>query len=51
MIGYVVSCGQRDLVDGGKREWDSEIKKSLDDEYLDWRNLMIMYMILEELYK
>lgn len=51
MIGHVVSRGQRDLADGGKREWDSEVKKSLDDEYPDWRNPMTTRMIPEELHK
>lgn len=51
MIGHVVSRGQRDLADGGKREWDSEVKKSLDDEYPDWRNPMTTHMIPEELHK
>lgn len=51
MIGqYVVSRGQRDLADDGKREWDSEIEKSLDDEYPDWKNPTTTYMIPEELH-
>ena len=51
MIGHVVSRGQRDLADDGKREWDSEIKKSLDDEYPDWNDPKTTYMIPEELQK
>ena len=51
MIGHVVSRGQRDLADEGKREWDSEIKKSLDDEYPVWRNPTTTHMIPEELHK
>ena len=50
MIG-VISRGQRDLADDGKREWDSEIKKSLDDEYPDWRDPKTTHMIPEELQK
>ena len=50
MIG-VISRGQRDLADDGKREWDSEIKKSLDDEYPDWRYPNTTHMIPEELQK
>ena len=51
MIGHVVSCGQRDLADDGKREWDSEIEKSLDDQYPDWKNPTTTHMIPEELHK
>ena len=52
MIGQVISRGQRDLADDGKREWpwDSEIIKTLDDEYPDWRNPTTTYMIPEELH-
>lgn len=51
MIGNVISRGQSDLVDDGKREWDSEIKKCLDDEYPDWKYPKTTYMIPEELHK
>jgi len=51
MIGHVISRGQRDLADDGKREWDSEIEKSLDDEYPDWRYPTTTHMIPEELHK
>ena len=51
MIGLVVSRGQRDLADDGKREWDSEIEKSLDDEYPDWKNPKTTHMIPKELHK
>lgn len=51
MIGHVISRGQSDLADDGKREWDSEIKKHLDDEYPDWKHPKTTYMIPEELHK
>jgi len=51
MVGYIISRGQRDLADDGKREWDSEIEKSLDDEYPDWRDPKTTHMIPEELHK
>lgn len=51
MIGHVIGRGQSDLADDGKREWDSEIKKSLDDEYPDWRNPETTHMIPDELHK
>lgn len=51
MNGRVVSRGQRDLADDGKREWDSEIIKSLDDEYPDWKDPKTTHMVPEELHK
>ena len=51
MIGHIVSRGQRDLADDGKREWDSEIEKSLDDEYPDWKYPETTHMIPKELHK
>lgn len=51
MIGHFISRGQSDLADDGKREWDSEIKKSLDDEYPDWRYPETTHMIPDELHK
>ena len=52
MIGrQVISRGQSDLSDDGKREWDSEIKKSLDVAYPDWRYPKTTHMIPDELHK
>lgn len=52
MIGSLVkSRGQAGLADNGKREWDSEIVKSLDDEFPDWNDPKTTYMIPEELHK
>lgn len=51
MIGHVIGRGQRDLADDGKRKWDSEIEKSLDAEYRDWRYPETTHMIPDELHK
>lgn len=51
MIDHVISRGQRNLADDGKREWDSEIEESLNDEYPDWKHPKTTHMIPEELHK
>lgn len=50
MIG-IKSRGQADLADNGRREWDSEIMKSLDDEFPDWNYPKTTHMVPDELHK
>lgn len=46
MIGVSLkSCGQKDLADDGKRDWDDEIRSRLDQEYVDWKNPQRTYMV------
>ena len=47
----VKSRGQKDLADDGKRDWDSEIVDTLNDEYSDWKNPKTTHMIPEELHR
>lgn len=52
MIGsFIKSRGQAGLADNGRREWDSEIIKSLDDEFPDWNYPKTTHMIPDELHK
>ena len=46
MIGaQLKSCGQKDLADDGRRDWDDEIRSRLDQEYADWKNPKRTYMV------
>lgn len=49
MLGLpaVKSCGQRDLADDGKRNWDDQIQDFLNSNYPDWQNPSKTYMIPE----
>ena len=48
MIGSSLkSCGQKDLEDNGKCEWDDGIRSGLDREYPDWKNPCKTHMIPE----
>ena len=45
MIGYVKSCGRKDLSDDGKRDLDDGIRSGLDREYPNWKNPQGTYMV------